>query len=102
MEKPRLRIEIPALGTRPRECKISKEEAIRAIEEKLQALEKNPDDIRINASTATEVPIIKRYQFNKDRDTSTSVGGQRMVSSRFNYGKNYSGPYNRNQRPKKR
>lgn len=92
LQKPKPRIEIPALGTGKREEKISKSEAIRAIEAKLKVLERQTDDnleLNTQGRGETNVPFIQRYQFNKDRDTS-----QR-------YGKS-SAPYHRQQRPKRR
>ncbi|XP_017063754.1 probable RNA-binding protein 18 isoform X1 [Drosophila eugracilis] len=92
LQKPKPRLEIPALGTGKREEKISKTEAIRAIEAKLKVLERQTDDnLELNNGGRGEanVPFIQRYQFNKDRD-----GLQR-------YGKS-SAPYHRQQRPKRR
>ncbi|KAH8375997.1 hypothetical protein KR200_005771, partial [Drosophila serrata] len=93
LQKPKPRIEIPALGSGKREEKISKSEAIRAIEAKLKVLERQTDDnLELNTMGRGEanVPFIQRYQFNKDRD-----GTQR-------YGKSSSAPYHRQQRPKRR
>ncbi|XP_017055803.1 probable RNA-binding protein 18 isoform X2 [Drosophila ficusphila] len=93
LQKPKPRLEIPALGTGKREEKISKTEAIRAIEAKLKVLERQTDDnLELNTSGRGEanVPFIQRYQFNKDRD-----GTQQR------YGKS-SAPYHRQQRPKRR
>ncbi|KAH8256526.1 hypothetical protein KR038_000726, partial [Drosophila bunnanda] len=93
LQKPKPRIEIPALGSGKREEKISKCEAIRAIEAKLKVLERQTDDnLELNTMGRGEanVPFIQRYQFNKDRD-----GTQR-------YGKSSSAPYHRQQRPKRR
>ncbi|XP_001354817.3 probable RNA-binding protein 18 isoform X1 [Drosophila pseudoobscura] len=92
LQKPKPRIEIPALGTGKREEKISKSEAIRAIEAKLKHLERHTDDnLELNPREGfnANVPFIQRYQFNKDRDNT-----QR-------YGKS-SAPYHRQQRPKRR
>ncbi|EDX17903.1 GD17174 [Drosophila simulans] len=91
MQKPKPRLDIPALGTGKREEKVSKTEAIRAIEAKLKLLERQTDDnLELNTAGRGEanVPFIQRYQFNKDRDAS-----QR-------YGKS-SAPYHRQQRPKR-
>lgn len=90
-QKPKPRLDIPALGTGKREEKVSKTEAIRAIEAKLKMLERQTDDnLELNTAGRGEanVPFIQRYQFNKDRD-----GSQR-------YGKS-SAPYHRQQRPKR-
>ncbi|XP_022208462.2 probable RNA-binding protein 18 isoform X1 [Drosophila obscura] len=92
LQKPKPRIEIPALGTGKREEKISKSEAIRAIEAKLKHLERQTDDnLELNPRDGinANVPFIQRFQFNKDRDNT-----QR-------YGKS-SAPYHRQQRPKRR
>ncbi|XP_037822850.1 probable RNA-binding protein 18 [Lucilia sericata] len=98
LERPKPKIEIPALGTGKKEGKISKEEAIKAIEQKLKLLESQKDDLEFNQSLACEVPLIQKYQFNKDRDSS----GACTTSQRRTYHKSSSGPYNRHQRPKRR
>ncbi|XP_065363201.1 probable RNA-binding protein 18 [Calliphora vicina] len=98
LERPKPKIEIPALGTGKKEGKISKEEAIKAIEQKLKFLESQPDDLEFNQSLACEVPLIQKYQFNKDRDAN----GATSTSQRRTYHKSNSGPYNRHQRPKRR
>lgn len=114
LERPKPRIEIPALGTGKREGKVSKEETIRAIEAKLKSLERrSEDDLELNAirgegsSGASQIPFIQRYQFNKDRDScnsSMNTANQRHghSSSNRSFTKPAGGPYNRNQRPKRR
>ncbi|XP_037937996.1 probable RNA-binding protein 18 [Teleopsis dalmanni] len=103
LEKPKPRIEIPALGTTKREGKISTEEAIRAIEAKLKFLEKNTDlEMEINTIAGSTngvppVPFIQRYQFNKDRDANNSHQRSGRLHTKSN-----SGPYNRNHRPRRR
>ncbi|XP_005186230.2 probable RNA-binding protein 18 isoform X1 [Musca domestica] len=97
-ERPKPKIEIPALGTGKREGKITREEAIKAIEQKLKAIESQGDDIDFSQPTAGPViPLIQKYQFNKDRDAKTATTTQRRP-----YHKTSSGPYSRHQRPKRR
>ncbi|KAL9879000.1 putative RNA-binding protein 18 isoform 2-T2 [Glossina fuscipes fuscipes] len=102
LERPKPKIKIPALGTGKREGKISKEEAIRAIEQKLKILENHADDDleldQIGSSGGPQVPLIQKYQFNKDRDSSTNMAIQR----RHYHHKLNAGPYTRHQRPKRR
>lgn len=97
MERPKPKIEIPALGTGIKEGKISKEEAIKAIEQKLKILESQSDDLEFNQSLACQVPLIQKYQFNKDRDVNGTSTSQRRT-----YHKTNSHPYTRHQRPKRR
>ncbi|XP_030378683.1 probable RNA-binding protein 18 isoform X2 [Scaptodrosophila lebanonensis] len=98
LQKPKPRLEIPALGTGKREEKISKSEAIRAIEAKLKVLERQSDDnLELNpvGRGDANVPFIQRYQFNKDRDNTqrSGPGGKYHKST---------APYHRQQRPKRR
>ncbi|KAM8718767.1 hypothetical protein ACLKA7_001474 [Drosophila subpalustris] len=92
LQRPKPRIEIPALGSGRREEKISKSEAIRAIEAKLKTLERQTDDnLELNnTGRESNVPFIQRYQFNKDRDALQRSGA---------HGKNskskISAPYHR-------
>ncbi|ALC49796.1 CG14414 [Drosophila busckii] len=99
LQKPKPRIEIPALGTGKREEKISKTEAIRAIEAKLKVLERQTDDnLELNNSgREPNVPFIQRYQFNKDRDSLQRPGQHGKYSKSKS-----SAPYHRQQRPKRR
>ncbi|XP_013118071.1 probable RNA-binding protein 18 isoform X2 [Stomoxys calcitrans] len=97
-ERPKPKIEIPALGTGKREGKITREEAIKAIEQKLKIIESQGDDIDFDQPAAGPViPLIQKYQFNKDRDAKTAT----TATQRRPYHKT-SGPYNRHQRPKRR
>lgn len=97
MDKPKSKVEIPALaaGT-SNSSRLSKELTIKAIEAKLKALESQSDDLVINQTSDREVPLIQKYQFNKnggaDRNNATT---STMGAKKF--GRN--GPYNRNQRP---
>lgn len=98
-ERPKPKLEIPALGTGKREGKITREEAIKAIEQKLKLIESQGDDIDFSQPTAGPViPLIQKYQFNKDRDGKNATA----TSQRRPYHKTSSGPYNRHQRPKRR
>ncbi|KAH8394110.1 hypothetical protein KR215_007754 [Drosophila sulfurigaster] len=97
LQKPKPRIEIPALGTGRREEKISKTEAIRAIEAKLKTLERQADDNLELNTTGREpnVSFIQRYQFNKDRDTL-----QRSAGLHGKYSKSKSSaPYHHHRPP---
>ncbi|XP_055856879.1 probable RNA-binding protein 18 isoform X1 [Episyrphus balteatus] len=105
LEKPKPRIEIPALGTRPVDSTISKEDAIRAIEAKLNVLEKRTLDEEIemtNNSSTCQTPIIQKYQFNKNNDGSSSTRGGFGTRMQFVKHRGSSRPYNRNSRPKRR
>ncbi|XP_068158625.1 probable RNA-binding protein 18 isoform X1 [Drosophila tropicalis] len=108
LQKPKPRLEIPALGTGRREEKISKTEAIRAIEAKLKLLERQTDDnlelnttqmgLGMSYSTGRgrndqqhgPVPFIQRYQFNKEREERDRKSSKS------------SAPYHRQQRPNRR
>lgn len=100
MDKPKTKVEIPALvaGT-SHSSRMSKELTIKAIEAKLKALENQSDDLVINQTSDGDVPLIQRYQFNKnggtDRNNATS-----STNRPKKFDKN--GPYNRNQRRHKR
>lgn len=98
LERPKPKIEIPALGTGKKEGKVSKEEAIRAIEQKLKLLESQGDDLEFNQPLSNQVPLIQKYQFNKDRDANAAA----TTSQRRTFHKSSSGPYSRHQRPKRR
>lgn len=99
MERPKIKVEIPALavGT-SNSTKMSKELTIKAIEAKLKALENQSDELVINQTSDSNVPLIQKYQYNKN-----NVGGN---SNNMAIGPNRrytNGPYNRNQRrPHKR
>ena len=79
--------------------KLSKELTIKAIEAKLKALENQSDDLVINQTSDREIPLIQKYQFNKnnDRGATNSSGPNKKFTSRPP-----TGPYNRNQRRHKR
>ncbi|XP_017869067.1 PREDICTED: probable RNA-binding protein 18 isoform X1 [Drosophila arizonae] len=69
LQRPKPRLEIPALGRGKREDKISKSDAIRAIEAKLRTLERQTDNnLELNIAREENIPFIYRYQFNKSRD----------------------------------
>ncbi|XP_031630904.1 probable RNA-binding protein 18 [Contarinia nasturtii] len=98
MGKPKTKVEIPALaaGT-SHSTKMSKELTIKAIEAKLKALENQSDDLVINQTSDREVPLIHKYQYNKNGDrgnmsTATATNSKKFSSRPTN------GPYNRNQR----
>lgn len=79
---------------------MSKEYTIQAIEAKLKALENKSDDFVVNKTTTHEVPLIQRYQFNKNTEKSNSS----QNSTKYNHtrGKYSSGPYDRRQRHPRR
>lgn len=95
MDKPKSKMEIPALAAGTSNSnRMSKELTIKAIEAKLKSLESQSDDLVINQMSDREVPLIQKYQFNKnggnDRNNATTTT---MGTKKF--GRN--GPYNRNQ-----
>ncbi|XP_064556885.1 probable RNA-binding protein 18 isoform X1 [Drosophila montana] len=98
LQRPKPRIEIPALGRVKREEKISKADAIRAIEAKLKTLERQTDNnLELNTIGRDQnVPFIHRYQFNKSREALQRTGPH----SKYNKTKS-SAPYQR-QLPKRR
>ncbi|XP_067637126.1 probable RNA-binding protein 18 isoform X1 [Eurosta solidaginis] len=98
--KQKPKIEIPALGAGSCDDKMNKDEAIRAIEAKLRALERSGDeDLELNLLTpvSSKASFIQRYQFNKDRDANSSTSSGRTYTKPYN-----SAPYNRQQRPKRK
>lgn len=105
MDKPKTKVEIPALAVRTSiSTKMSKELTIKAIEAKLKALETQSDDFVVNQNSDREIPLIQRYQFNKtgasggDRSNmATNASGNSKFGTRHT-----SGPYNRIQRRHKR
>lgn len=102
MDKSKARVEIPALGVGAASTgKMSKELTIKAIEAKLKALENHTDDLVINQTSTNDVPLIQRYQYNKNSNTqSSSTAGP--MNRRYN-SRHSSAPYNnRNQRRHKR
>lgn len=107
MDRTKPRIEIPALGTGKREEKISREEAIKVIEQKLQIIERRQDsswDLSYNHLgigsniDGPDIPLIQRYQFNKDRENKGLGPNQQR-----RYHKSSSmAPYHRNRYSKYR
>lgn len=100
MGKPKVKVEIPALAAGTSNSnRMSKELTIKAIEAKLKALENQSDDLVINQTSDREVPLIQKYQFNKNGDRSNATTA--TSSNKFGT-RNTSGPYSRNQRHHKR
>lgn len=105
IDKPKTKVEIPALAVRTSiSTKMSKELTIKAIEAKLKALETQSDDFIINQNSEREIPLIQKYQYNKtgsggDRSNiaANAAGNSKKFGTRHT-----SGPYNRNQRRHKR
>lgn len=97
-DKPKSKVEIPALavGT-SNNGRMSKESTIKAIEAKLKALESNADDLVINQGTDNGIPLIQRYQYNRNNASGNSTG-----TSSTNIRKFHSRPYQRNQRRPRR
>lgn len=95
------------MGTGKREEKISREEAIKVIEQKLQTLEKRQEsgwDLSYNHlgigpnMGGPDIPIMQRYQFNKDRENKGLGPNQQR-----RYNKNSTAaPYQRNRYSKYR
>lgn len=79
--------------------KHSKEFTIKAIEAKLKALESKADDLEINKTTSSEVPLIYKYQYNKASSDRPNDRSMKLIA---NKGKYSTGPYNRHQRRNKR
>lgn len=79
---------------------MSKAFTIRAIEAKLKALENKADDLVINKPNDCEVPLIQKYQYNKN---NAERGGTTSQTNKYSSkGKYSSGPYNKHQRRHKR
>lgn len=96
MDKPKTKVEIPALAAGTSHSnKLSKELTIKAIEAKLKSLENQSDDFIINQTSEGEIPLIQRYQFNKNApsDRSSNTNGKFGTRNR---------PYNQHQRRHKR
>lgn len=94
MEKPKLKVQIPALAAGMSVTgKLSKELTIKAIEAKLKSLEQQSDNLVINQTSESEIPLIQKYQFNKNntgKSSSSSIGNNKKYTR--------GGPYQRNQR----
>lgn len=91
LEKPKPKVTIPvlAVGSSSKEApKLSKAITIQAIEAKLKMLESKPDDFEINKTTTDEVPLIHKYQFNKnnvaDLKSSTKTLTKYGTKTRYN------------------
>lgn len=106
LERPKPKIEIPVLAAgASKDRKISKEVAIQAIEAKLKMLENKSDDFEINKTSATEIPLIQKYQYNKmSGGGNTDPSSKQQTSSRYHYTKSRqsSRPYNKTQRHSRR
>lgn len=96
-EKPKPKIDIPVLaaGSSSREpLKFSKEITIQAIEAKLKMLESKPDDFEINKTISDEVPLIHKYQFNKNNVADNKSASKQ--STRYNSKTRYNNvPYHK-------
>lgn len=104
MDKPKAKVEIPALavGTSS-SSKMSKELTIKAIEAKLKALENQSDEFVINQTSEREVPLIQKYQFNKNGGSDRGNTAPNAAGSSKKFGTRHTNaPYNRNQRRHKR
>lgn len=78
---------------------MSKEYTIQAIEAKLKTLENKSDDFEVNKTSTNEVPLIQRYQYNKNAEKQ---GGPQNNKYSMTRGKYSSAPYNRRQRHPRR
>lgn len=108
LEKPKPKIEIPALtagtstsssysGNSDKATKTvmtSKELAIQALEAKLKQLEDSNYDFELNKTSSNEVPLIQKYQFNKDKPPQTHT----RTKYSHNRHKTRSKPYGRSGR----
>ncbi|GJQ84113.1 hypothetical protein Trydic_g12086 [Trypoxylus dichotomus] len=73
VEKPKQELNIPALSMGKPEKKTDREFQIQAIEAKLKLMEHNKNnELVINKTVATEVPIISQYQHNKQQPPSSN------------------------------
>lgn len=96
LEKQKPKIHIPSLSVgSTSNSSMDKERTIRAIEAKLKMLESRPKEIEINKPLTDGVPIIKKYQYNKNGDTNTTGSHHKHSSSSYK-------PYNKTHRPNKR
>uniref|UniRef100_A0A336LTQ9 CSON004455 protein n=2 Tax=Culicoides sonorensis TaxID=179676 RepID=A0A336LTQ9_CULSO len=105
IERPKPKIEIPALtagsssstsntGDRPRSMLTDKERAIQALEAKLKQLEDSNYDFEINKTGSNEMPLIKQFQFNKDKPLQTHT----RTKYSHNRHKNRNRPYGKSGR----
>lgn len=102
MDKPKPKVEIPALGAGTSNTgKMSKEVTIKAIEAKLKALENQSDDLVINQTSANDIPLIQKYQFNKN-NTNNSTTNSNLMNKKYHHSRHSNRPYNRDQRRHKR
>ncbi|KAL5288345.1 RBM18 family protein [Megaselia abdita] len=99
LEKQKPKIHIPSLSVgSSSSSSMDKERTIRAIEAKLKMLESRPKEIEINKPLTDGIPIIKKYQYNKNGDsTSTGPHYHKHSSSSSSYK-----PYNKAHRTNKR
>ncbi|XP_051168117.1 probable RNA-binding protein 18 [Leptopilina boulardi] len=91
MEKPKPKIDIPALaGAKKEDNKISRETAIQAIEAKLKMMRESPEEFELN-KPLVGTPMIQQYVKSDNQKPSTST------RYRHNHGSNYQNrkPYNR-------
>lgn len=105
LEKPRPKIEIPVLAagsssstssssSEPK--KFSKEITIQAIEAKLRALESKSDDFVINKTSSNEMPIIQKYQYNKNATENSSSISSNKNHTKYGSKSRYTNkPYNK-------
>lgn len=64
--------------------RVSKEITIQAIEAKLKMLEAKPNDLEINKTISDEVPLIHKYQFNKNNGTDLKSNTRYNTKTRYN------------------
>ncbi|XP_060518159.1 probable RNA-binding protein 18 [Cylas formicarius] len=66
-EKPKIEISIPVLELSKEERKSDRLSQIQAIEAKLKLMEHKEDELKINDTIASKPPLIKQFQYNKNR-----------------------------------
>lgn len=100
LDKKNSRYDIPALAgaSTSAQTKRSKEYTIQAIEAQLKALESKQEDFVVNRTTVNEVPLVRRYQFNKNVEGTGQHNTSKFGITRNKYS---SGPYDRRRHPRR-
>ncbi|XP_046469204.1 probable RNA-binding protein 18 [Neodiprion pinetum] len=92
MEKPKPKIDIPALaGAKKEDKKVSRETAIQAIEAKLKMMNESEEEFELN-KPLVGTPILQQYQSPENIKPSTSNRYHNHRGSRYQSNKPYSRP----------
>lgn len=67
----------------------------------MKALENHSDDLVINKTNDGEVPLIQRYQYNKNNAANPGTSGTMHMNKKYS-SRHSSGPYGRQQRRPRR